>query len=62
MISNKSNRRLINEVLEDFAQSGIDQLKESLESAVIKYHTIVVSDRFDDLHRYLKNRRSMQTL
>ena len=30
MISNKSNKYLIHEVLEDFAQNGINQLKESL--------------------------------
>jgi transposase-like protein len=31
MISNKTNRSLINEVLEDFAREGIDELKKSLE-------------------------------
>jgi transposase-like protein len=32
MISNKTNKYLIQEVLEDFAQKGISQLKDSLES------------------------------
>jgi transposase-like protein len=31
MISNKTNRHLINEALEEFAQTGISQLKDSIE-------------------------------
>ena len=31
MISNKSNKSFISEVLEDFARNGINELKESLE-------------------------------
>lgn len=31
MISNKTNKYLIQEILEDFAQKGIDQIKDSLE-------------------------------
>ena len=31
MISNKTNRHQINEILENFAQTGINQLKDSLE-------------------------------
>ena len=30
--------------------------------AVIKYHTVVVADRFDDLYRYLKKPYRMKTL
>jgi len=31
MISNKTNKAVIHEILEDFAKKGVDQLKDSLE-------------------------------
>jgi len=34
MISNKTNRHQINEILENFAQTGINQLKDSLENCL----------------------------
>jgi transposase-like protein len=44
MISNKSNQHLINEVLEDFAAAGLNQLKESLERL---YNQLMVAERED---------------
>ena len=42
MISNKSNKYLINEVLEDFARNGIKELRESLERM---FNELMLSER-----------------
>ena len=42
MISNKTNKHLINEVLEDFARNGIRELRESLERV---FNELMVSER-----------------
>lgn len=42
MISNKTNKHLINEVLEDFARNGIRELRESLERM---FNELMVSER-----------------
>lgn len=42
MISNKTNRGLINEILEDFAKQGINQLKESLERL---FNQLMIAER-----------------
>lgn len=42
MISNKTNKYLINEVLEDFARNGIRELRESLERM---FNELMVSER-----------------
>lgn len=42
MISNKTNKHLINEVLEDFARNGIRELRESLERML---NELMVSER-----------------
>ena len=44
MISNKSNKNLINEVLEDFARNGINELKESLERL---FNQLMLAERED---------------
>ncbi|MEM7175654.1 MAG: transposase, partial [Chlamydiota bacterium] len=42
MISNKTNKYLINEVLEDFARNGIKELRESLERM---FNELMISER-----------------
>jgi len=42
MISNKTNREEINEILENFAQNGINQLKESLEKL---FNQLMIAER-----------------
>ncbi|MEM7175498.1 MAG: IS256 family transposase, partial [Chlamydiota bacterium] len=42
MISNKTNKHLINEILEDFAKNGIKELRESLERM---FNELMVSER-----------------
>lgn len=44
MISNKSNQALINEVLEDFARNGINELKESLKRL---FNQLMLAERED---------------
>lgn len=44
MISNKANKAMINEVLEDFARTGIDELKESLEKL---FNQLMIAERED---------------
>ena len=44
MISNKTNKHLINEVLEDFARNGIKELRESLERLL---NELMLSERED---------------
>lgn len=44
MISNKSNRHLIHEVLEDFAKAGMRQLNESLERL---FNELMLAERED---------------
>ena len=44
MISNKSNKFLIQEVLEEFATRGIDQLKQSLEQLL---NQLMIAERED---------------
>ncbi len=42
MISNKTNREEINEILKNFAQNGINQLKESLEKL---FNQLMIAER-----------------
>ncbi len=42
MISNKTNREEINEILENFAQNGINQLKDSLEKL---FNQLMIAER-----------------
>ena len=44
MISNKSNKAMIHEILEDFANRGINQLKESLERL---FNQLMIAERED---------------
>ena len=44
MISNKTNKHLILEVLEDFAQSGIKELKDSLTKLI---NQLMLAERED---------------
>jgi len=44
MISNKTNKFLILEVLEDFAQTGLNQLRESLEKL---FNQLMIAERED---------------
>lgn len=44
MISNKSNQAMIQEILEDFANQGINQLKESLERL---FNQLMIAERED---------------
>lgn len=44
MISNKSNKTMIHEILEDFANQGINQLKESLEQL---FNQLMIAERED---------------
>ena len=46
MISNKTNKYLINEVLEAFARNGIRELRGSLERLV---NELMISEREDDI-------------
>ena len=44
MISNKTNKALVDEILEDFATNGINQLKESLERL---FNELMIAERED---------------
>lgn len=46
MISNKTNKAMINEILENFAQTGIVQLKESLEEL---FNQLMLAEREDHI-------------
>ncbi len=45
MISNKTNKYLINEILEDFARNGIRELRESLEKLL---NELMISEKRED--------------
>lgn len=44
MISNKTNKHLINDILENFAQAGMNQLKETLEKL---FNELMIAERED---------------
>lgn len=46
MISNKSNNAMIQEILEDFAQTGITQMKQSLENL---FNQLMLAEREDHI-------------
>ncbi|MCB1118613.1 MAG: transposase [Chlamydiia bacterium] len=46
MISNKSNNAMIQEILEDFAQTGINQMRKSLENLI---NQLMLAEREDHI-------------
>jgi len=60
MISNKTNKAVIHEILEDFTKKGVDQLKDSLERL---FDQLMIADarRLSLLHGSFPDRPYLQS-